>query len=159
MSISHVNDSSIDHVIITWDNRPGMFLTQIQSNISDPEHERIVRSFLSIGNWDDVLFMAEGVYERKSRSMDLRAFAYPVDNLKTTDPDYAIFVFEGVNICDGAFEYINLSEPAFTRLMAQLFNVLISGATRTQLPVIHEDWWERFVELAGDISQRAQHLT
>ena len=156
MAIPHLNDDIINKVSIAWDNRPGMFLTQVTADISDVEKQRIVRGFFTIGTWDDALFMAEGVHERTSRSMDLRAFAYPLDQSKSKKPVDPALLFEGVNICDGAFVYVNLSERAFTRLMAQLLDVLVSGATHNKLPVTGEDWWARFVALTADIRQRAQ---
>lgn len=158
MTLPHLNDSSLEHVTIHWDNRPRMFITRVEAGgIPDPDQQRIVRGFFTLGTWDDALFMAEGVHERASRSMDMRAFAYPLDAATSQRIDPAL-IFEGVNICDGAFEYINLSERAFTRLMAQFLDVLIKGATENQLVVTHESWWARFVTLAADIQARADQM-
>jgi len=157
MTIPHLNDDIENKVTIAWDNRPGRFLTQVTADIPDAEQQRIVRGFFTLGTWDDALFMAEGVHERASRSMDLRAFAYPRAASKTKGATDPALQFEGVNIADGAFDYVNLSEGVFTRLMAQLLDVLVAGATHNKLPVTSEDWWKHFVELAADIRQRAQH--
>ncbi len=152
MAIPHLSDNLVNGIVVTWENRPNLFLTKVQADdVSDPRLRRIVRGFLTVGTWDDVFFMADGVAKRESRSMDLRAFQYPLQH-----SDDAELVFDGVNICDGAFEYINLSEPAFNRLIVGLFDALITGAQEHNLPILQDAQWGVFIDMAASIRKRAQ---
>lgn len=143
--MKHASDMMVDQITIVWDGRPGSFLTRTQPVVfDDPEITRILRSFPMIGVWDDAFLMAECALDRMNCQMDLRGFAFPAaDSI--------------VEICDGAYEYIAMSEAAFRRLLLRLFEVLIGGAEQSGASILRDEHWSQFTahvaRLQASISQ------
>jgi hypothetical protein len=137
-------DALVDSVTILWVGRSGGFLTKTQPlTAEDAEIVRVLRTFPVIGVWEDAFLMAECVLSRSSCQMDLRGFAY-----RRGEPL--------VEMSDGAYDPIELSENAFHRLVLRLFRVLISGAESTQAPIVSDENWSTFTSQVAAFEARLE---
>lgn len=141
--MKYVPDVLVNLVVIKWDGRAGSFLTKTEPvPAEDAEVARILRAFPMIGTWDDAFLMADCALKRMNCQMDLRSFAYHRDE-------------PVVDISDGAFDYISMSEAAFQQLLLRLFDALISGAKQTQAAILNDPDWAQFTEDVAQLRARA----
>jgi hypothetical protein len=116
--------------------------------IEGPDELRVLKSLLDFPSWSEMMYVASGVRDREGIGADGTGFRYPTDELDPGEEP-----LEGMDVYSPLGE-VQVSVPAFERLMARYFRALITGAERHRDPVIRASWWPDFVKATVQIEDR-----
>ncbi|MEB3294602.1 MAG: hypothetical protein VKJ24_15710 [Synechococcales bacterium] len=141
-----IKDSLVEGILIGTDKHESSL--KVVTQISEPKELLILTSSLSFFSLSDLLYIASGVRDQEGIGIDGTGFRYPTDEL---DPDEE--PLEGVQVYNPLGE-VQISIPAFERLMLRYFSTLISEAEQHHNPVVDQHWWNDFVRMTKIIEQR-----
>ncbi len=138
-----VSDQSIDSIKISpTDSTEALRLLQIQGS---PEL-LVLTSALNFFNQSEMGQIASAILNREGIGIDGTGFRYPTDVEPGEEP------LEGVEIYNPLGE-IQVSIPAFERLMARYLRTLITEAKIVGF-IAKQTFWTEFVSMAEKIEQR-----
>ena len=118
----------------------------------------VVAGTLNFFGLNKINYVASAVLDREGVGINEIGFRYPTDEL---DPEEE--PLQGVEIYNFSFGEIQLSVPAFEKLMARYFRAVIEE-TQKQVAIekpednpTKESWWSEFVNATEQIEQRQMH--
>jgi len=116
--------------------------------IQGSEKLLVIISSLQFFNWNELNYIASGVWDREGIGINGTGFRYPTDEL---DPNEEIL--EGVEIYNPLGE-IQLSIDSFESLMLRYFQAIILEGTKINHSILQQSWWNDFIDLTQKIEAR-----
>lgn len=108
----------------------------------------VLTSTLGFFNESEMGYVASGVLARQGIGTNGTGFRYPTDELEPEEDP-----LEGVEVYNPLGE-IQVSIPAFERLMSRYFRAFISEAEKRKLPIVDKPGWTEFVSAIEKIEKR-----
>jgi hypothetical protein len=141
-----LKDELVDSIVI----HPGKSEKPLHSagEILGPRELKVLMSSLDFFSWSQMPYVAAGVLDREGIGINGTGFRYPTDELDPGEEP-----LEGVEVYNPLGE-IQVTIPAFERLMARYFRALIMGAEEHNAAVTQQSWWPEFVRTTEKIEQR-----
>ncbi|MEH2048834.1 hypothetical protein [Nostoc sp.] len=141
-----IKDKLVDSIVIELSQDEDLLKLMVQ--ITEPKELLILTSSLNFFGWSDLLYIASGVGDQEGVGVDGTGFRYPTDELDPGEKP-----LEGVEVYNPLGE-VQVSIPAFERLMLRYFRTLISEAKKLNNPIVEQPWWKEFVAITKKIEQR-----
>jgi hypothetical protein len=118
-----------------------------------PAASKLVQDFIDCTHWRHLKNSGRGIAGRSSASFDLQAFQYlPCDDF----PDLTGFppsVRVGIHVYD-----VDVSIPAFERLMLRFLRLAIDRANISRNEVLKEEWWPQFLADVDTLERRVRSV-
>ncbi|MBW4448469.1 MAG: hypothetical protein KME38_16780 [Spirirestis rafaelensis WJT71-NPBG6] len=141
-----IKDSLVDSISLGTPSSVSSL--KLITQISEPKELLILTSSLNFFSWSDLLYVASGVRDQEGVGIDGTGFRYPTDELDPGEEP-----LEGVEVYNPLGE-VQMSIPAFERLMLRYFRTIMSEAEKHNHPIVEQSWWKEFVVITEKIEQR-----